>query len=383
MRKIQYNSFDVLLKQLAYFFTSLFIILLGSTYLLANEVNYKEVFSKGRAVIVENNVSLAKKRALEDALYLASLQGGAKVDGYSSVDMNTNLSENVLIRPSSTIKDFVIIEESQDETHYNVTIKAYLVNVNSMLNCANRDFVNLSYLAPHYSVSSKLPAWTDQLPIKISSEIFINLKDFSRIAFNPSKVVKKSISLDYNNLVEGKRNALNEGEFALHPIIKLSYAKGRLTTVSKELMVDITLNIYEGPDYSVLDSLNYKFSLWIGNKTGYPHIDVFLRVSEDKLIEFVNKSISKIQYRILDNLKCQPLRAEIELVNNELTIPIGLNQGLKKGTVGFISDSEDITMSEWIVLTVSDSRRNTAIVEPLNPLNKKEEIKGKIIKFMN
>ena len=58
-------------------------------------------------------------------------------------------------------------------------------------------------------------------------------------------------------------------------------------------MVDIALNIYEGPDYSVLDSLNYKFSLWIGNKTGYPHIDVFLRVSEDKLVEFVNKVFHK------------------------------------------------------------------------------------------
>ena len=393
MRKTQYNSFDVILRQLAYFFTCLFVILLGSTYLLANEISYKEVFSKGRAVIIDNNVNLAKKRALEDALYLASLQGGAKVDGYSSVDTNTNLNENVLIRPSSTIKDFVIIEENQDNTHYNVSIKAYLVNINSnnILNCTNRDFVNLSYLAPHYSISSKLPAWTDKLPIKISKEIFnnlnninfINLKDSSRIAFNPNKVVKKSISLDYNNLVEGRRNALNQGEFALHPIIKLNHAKGRLTRVSKELMVDITLNIYEGPNYRVLDSLNYKFSLWIGNKTGYPHLDAFLRVSEDKLIEFVDKSISKIQYRILDNLKCQPLRAEIELVNNELIIPIGLNQGLKKGTVGFISDSEDITMSEWIVLTVSDSRGNTATVEPLNPLNKKEEIKGKIIKFMN
>ena len=40
-------------------------------------------------------------------------------------------------------------------------------------------------------------------------------------------------------------------------------------------------------------------------------------------------------------------------------------------------------MSEGIVLTVSDSRINTAVVEPLNPLNKKEEIEGKIIKFMN
>ena len=36
-------------------------------------------------------------------------------------------------------------------------------------------------------------------------------------------------------------------------------------------------------------------------------------------------------------------------------------------------------MSEWIVLTVSDSRRNTAVAEPLNPLNKKEEIKGKLL----
>ena len=86
---------------------------------------------------------------------------------------------------------------------------------------------------------------------------------------------------------------------------------------------------------------------------------------------------------IVNSLLTSSISAEIELVNNELTIPIGLNQGLKKGTVGFISDSEDITMSEWIVLTVSDSRRNTAIVEPLNPLNKKEEIKGKIIKFMD
>ena len=391
MKKIQYNSFDVILRQLALFFSSLLIILMFSTYLVANEIGYKEVYSKGRAVIMENNVDLAKKRALEDALYLASLQGGARIDGYSNVDASTSLNENILVRPSSTIKDFVILEESQDETHYNVSIKAYLVNVNNMINCANRDFVNLSYLEPHYSISSRLPAWTSKLPLVISSGIFknlnninfINLKDSSKVSFNPNKVIKKSISLDYNNLVEGTRNALNEGEFAVHAIIILDSAKGRLTKVSKELIVNITLNIYEGPDYRVLDSLDYRFSLWTGNKTGYSNIDAYLRVSEDKLTEFVNTSISKIQYRVLDKLKCQPLRAKIEMVNNELVIPIGLNQGLKAGRVGFISDSEDINVSEWIVLTVRDSKGNSATIEPLNPLNKKEDIKGKVIKFMN
>ena len=391
MKKIEYNSFDALLKQLIYFITTLLSVLLVSTYLVANEIGYKEIFSNGRAVIIDGNLDLAKKRALEDALYLASIQGGARVDGYSSVDSSTNLNETLLVRPSSTIKDFVIIDENIDESHYNVKIKAILVSVNDFLNCSSRNFVNLTFLSSHFSISSRLPAWTSKLPNSISSEIknnlnnidFLNLTDASKIYFNPNKVLKKSISLDYNNLVEGKKNSLRNGEFAVHPIIKLDYAKGRLNRISKEIMVDIILNIYEGPNFNLLDSMNYQFSLWAGNKTGYDFIDAFLRVSEDKLRDFVDSSVSKIQFRVLDKLKCQPLQAEIELVNNKLIVPIGLNQGLKKGTVGFVSNSRDVIMSEWVVLTVSSSEENSAVVEPLNPLNKKENIKGKKIKFLN
>ena len=95
MKKIEYNSFDVLLKQVIYFLTTLLTILLFSTYLVANEIGYKEIVSNGRAVIINGNVDLAKKRALEDALYLASIQGGASVDGYSSIDSSTNLNETL------------------------------------------------------------------------------------------------------------------------------------------------------------------------------------------------------------------------------------------------------------------------------------------------
>ncbi len=391
MKKIEYSSYDVLLKQLAYFFSILLVLLLGSTYLVANEIGYKEIISNGRAVIIDGNESLAKKRALEDALYLASLQGGARVDGFSSVDTRTNLNETLLVRPSSTIKDFVVLEENADSTHYNITIKAYIVNVNSFLDCSSRDFVNLSYLSPHFSISSRLAPWTQKLPNVISSSIlnnlaeinYINLEDTSKVAFNPKKVLKKSINLDYNNIVESKNNALKNGEFAVHPIIKLDFAKGRLTRISKEIIVNLTLNIYEGPNFNLLESIDYKFSLWSGNKTGYGHVDSFLRVSQDKLTDFVRTSISKIQYRVLDKLKCQPLQAEIKLIDNKLVVPIGLNQGLKKGSVGFVSDGRDVIMSDWVVLTVSDSRSDSSVVEPLNPLNKNENMTGKIIKFLN
>ena len=68
----------MILRKLVYFYYPSIILILASTYLVANEVGYKEVYSSGRAVIIENNVDLAKKRALEDALYLASIQGGQR-----------------------------------------------------------------------------------------------------------------------------------------------------------------------------------------------------------------------------------------------------------------------------------------------------------------
>ena len=73
----------------------------------------------------------------------------------------------------------------------------------------------------------------------------------------------------------------------------------------------------------------------------------------------------KFSLQVLDKLKCQPLQADIELIGDQLVVPIGLNQGLKKGTVGFVSNSRDVIMSEWVVLTVSSSDENSSVVEAL------------------
>ena len=46
----------------------------------------------GRAVIQDNDKYIAKRVALEDALYLASLKGGAMVSGYSALDGGASLA---------------------------------------------------------------------------------------------------------------------------------------------------------------------------------------------------------------------------------------------------------------------------------------------------
>ena len=55
----------------------------------------------GRSVISSNDLKKARRLALEDALYLASLKGGAFVDGFSSVSKSTILNDQSIIKTNS------------------------------------------------------------------------------------------------------------------------------------------------------------------------------------------------------------------------------------------------------------------------------------------
>ncbi len=392
MKKFTYNKVDSVIKELIVFVTTLLFFLFASTLLVAQDISHKVIISEGRAVIVDGNEAVAKKRALDDALYLASLQAGAKIDGYSTVDTNTSLNENLLIRPSSSIKDFVILEESKDETHYNVKIKAILVSINSLLNCSARDNINLSYFKPNFIVSSKLPAQLQNLPLMISQDIFknlikfdqISLKDATNLDFNPKKFSTLPVSLDYQAIVEGRSGSLKSGEFGIHTLIELKRSKGTMTRFLNKIDVALTINLFEGTNFNIIDTLNYNFSVLLGIETGYQHMDGFYKIPYDKIEEIVQDSISKMQFRVKDRLKCYPLEAKAELVKNVLTIPLGINQGVQIGKVGFASNNNpNHSMRDWIVVTVKDSSGDFSVLEILNPSNKKEDVNGKLIRFMN
>jgi len=392
LKKFTYNKVDSVIKELIIFITTLLFFLFTSTLLVAQEISHKAIISEGRAVIVDGNEEVAKKRALDDALYLASLQGGAKIDGYSTVDTNTSLNENLLIRPSSSIKDFVILEESKDETHYSVKIKAILVSLNSLLDCSARSNINLSYFKPNFVVSSKLPAQLQNLPLLISQKIFenltridqISLKDSTSFDFNPKKFSALPVSLDYQAIVEGKSGSLKSGEFGIHTLIEVKRSKGTMTRFLNKADIALTINLFEGTNFNIIDTLNYNFSVLLGIETGYQHMDGFYKIPYDKITEVVQDSISKMQFRVKDRLKCYPLEARAELVKDVLTIPLGINQGVQIGKVGFASNSNpNHSMRDWIVVTVKDSSGDFSVLEILNPSNKKEDINGKLIRFMN
>ncbi len=110
-------------------------IIKNTFFLLAIIFSFSEAFAghrfvevTGRAVIQENDKYISKRAALEDALYLASLKGGAMVSGFSALDGLSNLSEEVVVRPTSGILDYSIINETIADQHYEITIRALVGN---------------------------------------------------------------------------------------------------------------------------------------------------------------------------------------------------------------------------------------------------------------
>ena len=96
----------------------------------AAEDQLRMITATGRAVISHGDaLNEAKNSALEDALYWAALSGGAKIDGFSSVQADTALDDHFVVRPSSKIVDYNIIDEMHDDQHYQVTVQAAVGSV--------------------------------------------------------------------------------------------------------------------------------------------------------------------------------------------------------------------------------------------------------------
>ena len=49
---------------------------ISSSLSAEEDKNFKQVEATGRSVVIDGNIEVSRKRALEDALYLAALKGG-------------------------------------------------------------------------------------------------------------------------------------------------------------------------------------------------------------------------------------------------------------------------------------------------------------------
>ena len=348
----------------------------------------------GRAVIIDNTPALSRKVALEDALYLAALEGGAIISGYSALDAQTNLSEEIIVRPASGILDYTIVNEVVSDQHYEVSIKALIGPSDLRSGCQARPSVRLIAFLPSYYISETAPPWSQNLApnmfkeiiSKVSSEKNVELINAVNTDVNSNFKNLNSNNYNYNSLT-GSVTEVKPADFALETNIIVDIiqhphkTKISNSTLEDYLSVSINLIITDPITGEIVYETNRNGLSFIGpRKTIFRSINVLSSPNKKNIASSLMNIINDLSSEISKVLICKPLKAiaKSSKIDQSLTINLGTSQGITVGKLALAeSQNTPFAVFEVVETSVSSSR--------LIPLDKKRAVGsyyGKVLTFM-
>ena len=356
------------------------------------QVRFVEV--TGRSVIQDDSPILSKNTALEDALYLAALEGGAKVSGYSLIDSFSNLREEVIVQPASGILDYTIIDEMISDQHYEVTIRALIGKNNDRIGCKSRITSTLIAFQPEVYINQNSPAWSQYLPNQIYKNMIDNLSNFDEIEIINATDTKLNINnnklklndFDYNvltgNVVNYKPADLSlETKFLIEPVQNLYPTNLSTETLEEHLKITTEIIIKDISNNKEIFKTSKEALNFIGpRETIFKSINILSRPKRKKIINSLISAFDEIPLEINENLKCVSLItiAQPSNIENAINVNLGTNQGISLGNLA-LSESRDTPFSVFEVIDVSP---NQSKLMPLNLSRNIENYYGKTITFM-
>jgi hypothetical protein len=356
------------------------------------QVRFVEV--TGRSVIQDDSPILSKNTALEDALYLAALEGGAKVSGYSLIDSFSNLREEVIVQPASGILDYTIIDEMISDQHYEVTIRALIGKNNDRISCKSRITSTLIAFQPEIYINQNSPAWSQYLPNQIYKKMIDNLSNFDEIEIINATDTKLNINnnklklndFDYNvltgNVVNYKPADLSlETKFLIEPVQNLYPTNLSTETLEEHLKITTEIIIKDISNNKEIFKTSKEALNFIGpRETIFKSINILSRPKRKKIINSLISAFDEIPLEINENLKCVSLItiAQPSNIENAINVNLGTNQGISLGNLA-LSESRDTPFSVFEVIDVSP---NQSKLMPLNLSRNIENYYGKTITFM-
>ena len=182
---------------------------LGSGSARADSFRFAE--TTGRAVIMgPESQQEARLLALEEALYLAALEGGAKINGFSAVMASTAIDDHFVVQPATRILDYTVTNEMVDDTHYTVSIRA-AIGALPRSSCAMRRTINMTVFKPQITQAPETPAVTGPMATKVMNEMLeimratpgINARMAVDTELDPAKLARKTDDYDYQALTTG------------------------------------------------------------------------------------------------------------------------------------------------------------------------------------
>lgn len=359
----------------------------------------KRIKAKGQINLNGLDENEAQRRALEDALYYASIKAGVRVQGFSSIDEYTNLNENFVVQPDNQILDFKILNSYKEEDNYIVEIEALIGNLNNASHvCANRKLINIKEFKGEHLISSNAPSWSYHYLESILYKVRRSMEedtsfDYSSYSLKNFDFNKNNFdkSFDYNTLVNGTYD-ISEGEYIYIPSFKLKKSKilpnfslGKDNNSNKSnffdadaISITAKIDIYDGVKNTHVTSIEEEYLIPINIDSNFKTIELFSKRDKERLNNDLEQIANNLFNSIKKDLSCKPILAKTKIVNDKLEISIGTRHGLRKNQLAVLDNKEN----SWTMLSISEIKGSKAVLTPLNSKIKLEDLSGKNTRFL-
>lgn len=340
----------------------------------------------GRAVIVDAAMQQeARMMALEEALYLAALEGGASIDGFSAVMSDTAIEDHFVVRPASRILDYTITSEVIGDQHYEVTIRAAIGSM-PRKSCKTRRDVNVTVFAPRISQAPNTPAAAGPMASQVMAELVdqvdtrsgVNTTLATRTKLDPSRLGRANDSYDYQALTSGIVR-VRRGDFALVPELVLSGRRDTSTLNRSDIMMmQVTLHLFAGESYLPVDS--FSADVEIVTKTSGPlyTLNVLNAPSRSDILNQMRAPLESLVRKMANDLQCTPIVATLSLEGGQLSVPVGSRHGMRQNALAVASGTD----TPWQIMRVTAVEEMRSTLTPLNAHRDMTRLAGRTVEFM-
>ena len=369
-----------------YFSTIILTLLLFALNPAFSKDSVRFIETTGRAVIEDAaEVVTARRRSLEDALYLAALHGGAKIKGFSSVSTDTSIQENLVVQPDSYILDYNIISEDQTDTHFIIKIRAAVGNLKSD-SCENQGLKSISVYKPIISIHPNVPYWVQPLSSELikafmsslKAEMNINLTDFTDMSLNQSELKSINDEFDYTSLTSG-RSRTRSGDYAVVPSIIIDKSTKLVGfTTFNSLEITFLTNIYEGASYSLSSSKSKTVEALFKSTGPWRNMNLLLKSSRENIVEPILLKASEHSLDVAKDLICKKIHSRVAINNGQIEVPLGKRHGITLSSLAVTKGDQ----TPFNIFRVEKVLENKSFLVPLNDSVEVNKFSGKSIQFL-
>ncbi len=366
------------------------ILIVFSNSLLANDnAKFKQVEASGRAVLIEGDIETSRKRALEDALYIAALRGGADINGFSAITSNTIINDQSIVKATNRVLDFKILSENQSKEFLTIKISAVVGGKLSKKNCKNRP-INITLFRGSYNIQSSVPSklarytpmWYGQVYDVISK--LPNVKAINHKNKSLKQIIKSKVnsSFDYSALTNGLP-VIQAGDYSLVPELLLT-ENNKQNSFSNYLL-KLSFKIFKGPGVKLMTTKTYDLPIEYQYKSKFQFINN-ISTSDIQLVDQnVHNHMLLAATKFLQDLNCRPLEGKLTVNEGNLVVDLGRKQGLRQKQIGLVKGiniQNSMLNNSSVIVHTNKIYDNYSILLPLNDNVKLSNLDSMIVEFV-